>query len=125
MIAPLLMIASWYDAGAFERADHVGAAVGIAAIGWAIVELARPSSSPLVAMMPAAVAALLWPGAAALMAIAGARVMTAPWRRPGWAAVVPIAGVVVLIGAVVVGSARTGMAGALADRWFGSATGSI
>jgi hypothetical protein len=59
--------------------------LAIAAAAWTFAELARPTRSPLVAMVPATLAAILEPGCAALIAIAGTRLVTAPWQRPRWA----------------------------------------
>jgi hypothetical protein len=85
-----------------------------------VVELARPSTSPLVAVLPAAIAAVLDPSFVALVAIAGARVMTAPWERPRWAIVVPIVGGLAIVLAVMAGAVHGGTLGMLADRWCGA-----
>ena len=49
--------------------------------------------------------AVLDPSYALLIAIAGARLVTAPWQRPRWIAVVPIAGAGVAILALLAGVA--------------------
>jgi hypothetical protein len=134
VVAPLLMLASFAEAGG----ELVRAAVALAAVGWTVTELARPVDSgkaitgardpaspvdpwsslrPLVAVLPAVVAAVLDPAFVALVAIAGARLLTAPWPRPRWVACVPIAGIVAILVAVIAGTAWTG----LGARWFGAA----
>ena len=77
--------------------------LALAAAGWTIAELARttratpgvpalPATSPIVALLPAIVAALLEPACAPLLVLAGVRMVTAPWERPRWIVAVPIAG---------------------------------
>lgn len=85
VIAPLLAIATLFELGIATPRELVA----IAAAAWTCVELARPSTSPLVALLPAAIAALD-PAFAAMLPIAGARAMTAPWQRPKWAFAIPI-----------------------------------
>lgn len=119
VVAPLLMIAMLFDpaiGGASARAW-----IAIAAVGWTLVELARPTTSPLVAVLPATVAAVLDPSFVALIAIAGARLVTAPWERPRWAIAVPIAGALLAVLAVIACLARGGALAALADQWTGHA----
>jgi len=123
VLAPLLMIAMLFDpalGGASVRAW-----IAIAAVGWTVVELARPTTSPLVALLPATVAATLDPSFVALIMIAGARLMTAPWERPRWAIAVPIAGGLLAVLAVLACVADGGMLAALGDRWTGHAAASI
>ncbi len=86
VIAPLLAIATLFELGIATPRELIA----IAAAAWTCVELSRPTTSPLVALLPAAVAAID-PAFAAMLPIAGARVMTAPWQRPRWAFAVPIA----------------------------------
>jgi hypothetical protein len=142
VVAPLLALASFAEAGG----ELVRAAVALAAVGWTVTELARPedptgadlrpagkaglpsrdpaslvdpspSLRPLVAVLPAVVAAVLDPGFVALVAIAGARLVTLPRSLPRWVACVPVAGVVAILVAVLAGTAWTG----LGVRWFGTA----
>jgi len=117
VIAPLLLLASLFDPGVSGELPR--AVIAIAAAAWTVVELARPSTSPLVAVLPATVAAVLDPSFVALVAIAGARVMTAPWARPRWAIAVPVAGVLAIVLALIAGAAHGGPLGTLADRWCG------
>jgi hypothetical protein len=140
VIAPILAVASFADAG-----GELGrAALALAAAGWAVTELARPAgspTSPLVAVLPAAVAGLLDPSFAALLAFAGARLITlpgaprakdvrgpgpasdrlspvpTPWQRPRWVLAVPVAGAIMIALAVLGGTAWP----ALGARWFGAA----
>ncbi|HEU4730570.1 MAG TPA: hypothetical protein VFT22_21885 [Kofleriaceae bacterium] len=121
-IAPLLAVASLAGGGAGGGTDVAREAIALAAAGWAIVELARlpgEATSPLVAALPAAVAGLLDPRFVALIAIAGLRVMSAPWRprSPRWVLSLPVAGLVAVALAVLGGTAwpRLGVA------WFGAA----
>lgn len=117
VLAPLLMIAMLFDpalGGASVRAW-----IAIAAVGWSVVELARPTTSPLVALLPATVAAVLDPSFVALIAIAGVRLVTAPWERPRWAIAVPIAGVLLAALALIACLAEGGAFAALGDRWTG------
>lgn len=82
-------------------------------------KLLLPSTSPIVALLPAIVAALLEPACASLLVLAGIRMMTAPWQRPRWILAVPIAGAVVVLVAIVAGLARSGMFAGLATSWYG------
>jgi hypothetical protein len=86
VIAPLLAIATLFELGIATPRELCA----IAAAAWTCVELARPSTSPLVALLPAGIAAID-PAFAVMLPIAGARVKTAPWERPRWALAVPIA----------------------------------
>jgi len=116
VLAPLLAVASFAGAGG----ESIHAALALAAAGWTVVELARPPGarrSPLVAVLPAGVAAILDPSFVALIAIAGARLVTAPGRRPGWALCVPAAGALAIALAVLAGTVWP----ALGARWFGAA----
>jgi hypothetical protein len=116
VIAPILAVASFADAG-----GELGrSALALAAAGWTVTELARPagsSTSPLVAVLPAAIAGLLDPSFAALVAVAGARLLYVPWQRPRWVLAVPAAGALVVALAVLAGTAWP----ALGARWFGAA----
>ncbi len=85
VLAPLLAIATLFELGIASSRELVA----IAAAAWTCVELARPSTSPLVALLPAGIAAID-PAFSAMLPIAGARVMTAPWQRPRWAFAIPI-----------------------------------
>lgn len=89
---------------------------GAAAL-FAIAELARPlpvDASPLPALGGALVAGALDPSYVALLAIAGVRLLTGPWPRPRWAAVVPLAGTLAIGIAILAGCARGGI---FADLW--------
>ncbi len=100
-----------------EVARH---AIAAAAAAWTIAELARtsaPANSPLVAMLPAGIAAVLDPSFVALLPIAGVRLVTAPWQRPRWIAAVPIAGGVVVLLAIL---ACAGPIDALGVAWTGA-----
>lgn len=121
VIAPLLAVASFAGAGG---GVPVRAALALAAAGWTVTELGwpadapRPASSPLVAVVPAALAGILDPSFAALLAIAGVRLVTAPGRpRTRWVLCAPVAGALAL--------ALAGLAGtvwpALGAHWFGAA----
>jgi len=117
VLAPLLMIAMLFDPAI--GGASVRALIAIAAIGWTIVELARPTTSPLVALLPATIAAVLDPSFVALIAIAGARLVTAPWERPRWAIAVPITGVLLAVLAVIACVARGGAFASLGITWTG------
>lgn len=97
VLAPLLAVASL--TGVAPRA-----ALALAAAGWTITELAREDGSPLVALLPAGIAALLDPSFVALPAIAGTRWLLAPGLRPRWALAVPAAGVLAILVAVLAGA---------------------
>ena len=119
-LAPLLVVAALLD-GAFASAVPLargGLAIGAAC--WALVELARPTTSPLVALLPATIAAILSPAYVALVVIAGARLITAPWQRPRWAIAVPILGVLALVLAAIACLATHGALASLADAWSAS-----
>jgi hypothetical protein len=88
--------------------------LAIAAAAWTFAELARPTKSPLVALVPATLAAILEPGCAALIAIAGTRLVTAPWQRPRWAIAVPIGGGLIVVLAIIAGATD----GSLAALWY-------
>jgi hypothetical protein len=115
VIAPLLAVASFADAG-----EPVRAAIALAAAGWTVAELARPPGAPISprAALPAAVAGILDPSYIALLAIAGAR-LAATRREPRrrWILGVPAAGVVAVGLAVLAGTVWPG----LGARWFGGA----
>jgi hypothetical protein len=133
VLAPLLAIASFADAGgALPRA-----AIAFAAAAWTLTELAREDGSPLVAVLPAAIAGILDPSFVGLLAIAGARLVTAPGpapdrslpvptievtppggslARPRWAVAVPLAGVLAIVLAALAGTVWP----AFGLRWFGT-----
>jgi hypothetical protein len=135
VVAPILAVASFADAGG----EPVWAALALAAAGWTVVELARTPGaaapagdppdhrpdaapggalgSPVVVVAPAVIAAVLDPSYVALVAIAGASLVTRRWRRPRWAAAVPVAGALAIALAVVAGTSWP----ALGARWFGAA----
>jgi len=119
VLAPLLVISTLFDpALAAHAAWRAWLAIG--ALGWTIVELARPTTSPLVALLPACVAAVCDPSLVPLVPIASARVVTAPWRRPPWALAIPIAGTLVLLLGILACTAGGGALAALGDRWCGA-----
>jgi hypothetical protein len=113
VIAPLLAVASWSDAGTGEL---VRGALGLAAAGWAIAELASAARSPLVALVPACAAGVIDPRFAALFAIAGWR-LAASIERPRWWPAVPVVGAALIALAVLAGCAWSG----LGNAWFGAA----
>src|SRR6187431_830062 len=80
---------------------------------------ARPKARPLVALVPAVLAALLAPAAAPLIAIAGARLVLEPGPapRPRWVVAVPLAGLLAVVLASILGLTRSGFA----ELWFGAA----
>lgn len=121
VLAPLLLIASVVDPSLAHGVALIRACIAIAAAGWTLVELARPTTSPLVALLPATIAALLSPAYVGLLAIAGSRVITAPWQRPRWAIGVPIVSLLALVLAVIAGVAAHGSFAALGDAWTGVA----
>jgi hypothetical protein len=117
VLAPLLAVASIAERGGSLAAP----CLALACIGWAAAELARPATRPLVALIPAVLGALLAPVAAALIAVAGARLVLEPGPGPGprprWIVAVPLAGVVVVLLAIITGLTR----GGFAELWFGAA----
>ena len=113
VIAPVLAVASFADAGG----ELARAALALAAAGWAVTELARApgaATSPLVVVLPAALAGILDPRLVVLVVIAGVRLVGAA-PRPRWALGVVLAGGLALALAVLAGTAWP----ALGDRWFG------
>lgn len=96
-------------------------ALAVAGCAWTLAELAapyQPDSTPLVAMLPAIVAGVLDLAFVPLIPIAGARLVTAPWRRPRAIVVVPIAGALAtLVGALAL-ARTTGSLGELGDAWL-------
>ena len=117
VLAPLLVVASFAE----HHLVHVTPLLANAAIAWTIVELARTSTAPLVALLPAIIAAVLEPAAIALVPIAGTRLVTAPWNRPKWAIAVPVAGGLAVMLAIIAAGASDGPLGAIGLRWFGPA----
>ena len=119
VLAPLLAVASFAEAGGAPAR----VALALAAAGWTVTELARPpgapaaSTSPVLAVLPAAVAGLLDPRFVALVAIAGARLVTVSWQRPRWGVGVLIVGALAIVLAVLAGTAWP----ALGVWWFGAA----
>ncbi len=120
VLAPLLLIACLFDPKLAHGVPVIRACIALAAAGWTVFELARPTTSPLVALLPAIIAAVLSPAYVALVAIAGSRLVTAPWQRPRWAVGVPIAGVLALALAVIAGLAFHGSLAAFGDAWCGA-----
>lgn len=129
LIAPLVAVAIYADAAA----PTANQALALAAAGWAIVELVRPVSppsdpadpsdalaiSPVIAIIPAAIAGVLDPRFLALVAITGARITTIPrgvWRRPRWLIAIPIAGVLALAALALAATAWP----TLGARWLGA-----
>jgi len=121
VLAPLLLIAQVFDPSLAHGVALLRACIAIAAAGWTIVELARPTTSPLVALLPATIAAVLSPVYVALVGIAGSRLVTAPWQRPRWAPLVPAVGAIALVLAVISGLAPHGPLAVLGDAWGGAA----
>ena len=121
VLAPLLLIASLFDPALAHGVPLLRACVAIGAAGWTIVELARPTTSPLVALLPATIATILSPAYVALVLIAGTRLVTAPWQRPRWAIGVPIVGALALLLAAISGLVAHGSLAALGEAWCGAA----
>lgn len=120
VLAPLLVVAMLLD-GAFASPVHLArGALAIGAGAWTLVELARPTTSPLVALLPATIAAVLSPAYVALVPIAGSRLITAPWQRPRWAISVPILGALAVALAVIACIATRGSLAHFADAWTAS-----
>lgn len=94
--------------------------LALGALAWTIAELARTTTSPFVALLPAAIAAILEPGFVALVPIAGWRLVTSPQQRPPWTIGVPIAGAIATLLAVVAGLSASGVFGSLGTAWFGA-----
>ena len=78
VLAPLLAIASFADAGG----ELPRAAIALAAAAWTLTELAREDGAPRAAVLPAVIAGVLDPSFIGLVAIAGARLVTAPGPEP-------------------------------------------
>ncbi len=112
VLAPLLAVASFADAGS----ELPRAAIALAAAAWVVTELAREDGSPLVAVLPAAVAGALDPSFVALLAIAGTRLVITPGPRPRWALAVPLVGIFAIVLAALAGTVWP----ALGVRWFGT-----
>jgi hypothetical protein len=159
--------------------------LALGAASWTFAELSRPTETPYVALAPAIAAAIVEPACVALVAIAGARLVTArssrpvieaalraqldtgesgqlplphvasgkhaiprelrgrgesakhrgesakharpaikpPARRAGWSPhwviAAPLLGVVLVVVAIVAGTARDGALGSLAEVWYG------
>ena len=136
VLASLLAIASFAEHGFIA----VAPCIALAAIAWTIALLARPTTSPLVAMLPATIAAILEPASIALLAIAGTRLVqrratgaanpgaatpiakpsaSAPVASPQWSIAIPIAGGLGVMLAVIAGSAQSGAFATLGEHWFG------
>lgn len=120
VLAPLLVIAGVLDPQLAHGVALVRACIALAAAGWTVVELARPTTSPLVALLPATIACVLSPAYVALFAVAGSRLLTAPWQRPRWAVAVPILGALALVLAAISCVADHGSLAALATAWTGA-----
>jgi hypothetical protein len=133
VFAPILAVASFAEAG-----GELGrAAIALAAAGWTVTELARlpgEPASPLAAVLPATIAAILDPSFAALVAIAGVRLVilqgspraresrgTTPWQPSRWVLAVPGAGVLAIVLAVLAGTSWP----ALGAPWFGAAANPV
>jgi hypothetical protein len=100
--------------------DLPRAAAAAAAGLFAIAELARPlpvDASPLPAVGGALVAGVLDPAYVALLPLAGVRLLVGPWSRPRWAFVVPIAGILGVGLAVLGACARSGVFAELWHVW--------
>jgi len=118
VLAPVLAVTSFAQAGG----EPARAALALAAAGWTVTELARgpggsaASSSPFLAVLPAAAAGILEPRFVALVAIAGARLMM-PGPRPRWGLGVLVTGALAVVLAVLAGTVWP----ALGVRWFAAA----
>ena len=118
--AALVALAVMFDLGA----ELPRAAIAVAAAAWTVAELGRgalSTASPIVALLPAVIAAIAAPSCAPLVAIVGAHLVTAPWRRPRSIVVVPIAGGLAVIVAVIAGLAHAGVFARLGELWIGPA----
>jgi len=105
-----------------EHDGHRGVSwLALAAAAWTFAELARTTTAPIVALLPATVAAILEPACVPLLAIAGSRLVTAPGERPRWVAAVPVVGGLVAVVAIVAGLAHGGAFARLGVHWFGTA----
>lgn len=102
--APIIAIAAMVEgAGAVAvagagRGSLVGAWLALAAIGWTVAELAKPTRSPLVAVVPAAVAAACGPAGVALLPIVGWRLWRTPGTLPRWVALAPVLAALIAAG---------------------------
>jgi hypothetical protein len=117
-LAPLLALACMLDLGI-----ELSHALAAAAACWTIAELARgalSTASPVVALLPAVIAAVLAPSCALLVPIVGARLVTAPWQRPRGIVAVPIAGALFVLLAVLAGVVHGGPLAVLGERWIGA-----
>jgi len=102
---------------AIAGAEAIGARplLAIAGLAWTIAELARTTSSPMVAMLPALIAGIADATLVPLVPLAATRLVTAPWRRPRWVIAVPIAASLATLVAVLLLASPTG------DAWAGRA----
>jgi hypothetical protein len=119
VLAPVLAVASLAEAGG----EPARAALALAAAGWTVTELARvpgapaASLSPFIAVLPAAIAGILDPRFVALVAIAGARLLTTSWQHPRWGLGVLVAGALAIVLALLAGTVWP----ALGAWWLGAA----
>jgi hypothetical protein len=113
VVAPLVALAVMLDVGL----DVPHASIAIAATAWTIAELGRgalATASPIVALLPAVIAAIAAPSCTVLLPIVGFHLLTAPWQRPRGIVAVPIVGCLAVIAAIAAGF------GAFGDRWIGA-----
>jgi hypothetical protein len=110
-------------------ADVARAALACAAGLFAIGELVRPlppGASPWPALGAAALAATLDPSFAALLPVAGVRLITGPWSLPRWTLAAPLLGALVVALAAVTVVVRSGWLGDLWRLWAArDVTGSV
>ena len=115
-----LGVLGWLELGGGARPAMAGAAAM-----FAICELARakdPTASPWPAVVAAAVAGVLDPAYAALVAIAGVQLVATP-VRPRWTIAVPIAGLAIALVAVLAAFAHRGALAQLELAWAGHTPG--
>lgn len=118
VLAPVLALASFAEAGG----EPARAALALAAAGWTVTELARvpgapaASISPFIAVLPAAIAGILDPSFVALVAIAGARLLTTSRQHPRWGLGVLVVGALAIVLALLAGTVWP----ALGAWWFGA-----
>jgi len=107
--APLLLVAALAD----QTHASPRTVLAIAALGWTITELARPSRYPLVVLVPALAATVLDPTLASLAVLAGVHVVRTA-DQPRWTLATPLAGGAAVGLAVLAGIVWP----ALGDVWF-------
>jgi hypothetical protein len=116
----VLGVLGWLEPAAQPHAAR--AALAGAAAMFAVCELVRPrapTSSPWPAVGASVLAGVLDPAYAPLVAISSAAVLAAPIPRPRWIIVLPLAGVLVALLALLAAWSRTGALARLELAWSG------